>query len=221
VLMNWCRSCEPNFGDMLGPVLYRRHGHDVTWAPPALAEIFTVGSILSKVPERKRVTIVGTGFIRPEMTKDLRRANVLAIRGERSRKAARLGPATLGDLGVLVDELPRTEVAPIDVLAIPHHVDHDLATRYQHTAAIRGDAAVLLGSIAAAGLVVTSSLHALIAADALGIPHVLAPHPGVIGGLYKFDDYASAFGESIIPGRERLTPRLLMAAKQAELRALL
>jgi pyruvyltransferase len=219
--MNWCRSCEPNFGDMLGPTLYRRRGHDVTWAPPDHADIFTVGSILSKVPERKRVTVVGTGFIRKGMTKDLRKADVLAIRGDLSRKAAMLRPVTLGDLGVLVGELPRTDVPAVDVLAVPHYVDHDLPTRHDHVAAIRGDPDLLLGSIASAGLVVTSSLHALIAADALGIPHVLATHPGVVGGTYKFQDYASAFGETITPGRERLTPRPLMEAKQAELRALL
>jgi hypothetical protein len=74
--------------------------------------------------------------------------------------------------------------------------------------------------IAGAALVYTSSLHALIAADALGVPHVLELST-TIGGLHKFRDYASAFGESIEPEKPRLTDRGAMAERQRELRALL
>jgi hypothetical protein len=61
----------------------------------------------------------------------------------------------------------------------------------------------------------------MIAADALGVPHIVVPHPDVIGGMYKFEDYASAFGVRLRPGKIRLTPRSLMEERQAELRALM
>jgi hypothetical protein len=221
--MNWCASCGRgrNFGDRLGPLLYRHFGHVVEWAPPHEAEIVTVGSILSKVPNGWTGKVVGTGFIRPGMSKDLRRADVRAVRGHLTRKAARLGRVPVGDLGVLVCDLPRDSVPPIDILAVPHYVDHELGGLHDNVADICWDAPRLLGPIAAAGCVITSSLHALIAADALGVPHILAPHPDVVGGIFKFDDYASAFDTTIRPGYERLTPRPEMEAKQAELRALL
>lgn len=217
--MNWCRSCGGgrNFGDQLGPLLFRHYGHTVEWAPPDLADIVTVGSILSKVPNGWTGTVVGTGFIRAGMTKDLRRADVRAVRGHLTRTSARLGRVPVGDLGVLVVDLPRADVPPVDVLFVPHYVDDVMAPDI----AITSEPALLLGAIASAGMVVTSSLHALIAADALGVPHILSPHPSVIGGMWKFDDYASAFDDRIKPGVERLTPRPLMEAKQAELRALL
>jgi hypothetical protein len=219
--MNWCRSCGGgrNFGDRLGPLLYRLNGHEVEWAPPDLADIVTVGSILSKVPNGWTGTVVGTGFIRPGMSKDLRRADVRAVRGELTRRAAGLPPVPLGDLGILVGDLPRDTVEPIGVLGIPHYVDHDM--KQSHIADITGPIPALLGAIASASLVITSSLHAMIAADALGVPHIVVPHPDVIGGMYKFEDYASAFGVRLRPGKIRLTPRSLMEERQAELRALM
>jgi hypothetical protein len=53
------------------------------------------------------------------------------------------------------------------------------------------------------------------------VPHIVVPHPDVIGGMYKFEDYASAFGVRLRPGKIRLTPRSLMEERQAELRALM
>ncbi len=66
---------------------------------------------------------------------------------------------------------------------------------------ITSDPARILGAIAAADIVYSSSLHALIAADALGIPHVLEPHPDVHGGLFKFPTTPPPSGSGSSPGR--------------------
>ena len=79
---------------------------------------------------------------------------------------------------------------------------------------------VLLGAIESADLVYSSSLHGIIAADALGVPHIWEPHRNVKGGAFKFNDYASAFGERISPNVRRLTPRPAMDRKISELRGL-
>lgn len=223
--LNWCATCGGgrNFGDQLGPILLRHYGYRVMWSPPAAAELVTVGSILSKVPNGWRGTVLGTGFIRAGMHKDLSRARVLAVRGTHTRRACGLRPGVpLGDMGILVTDLPRATVAPIGVLVIPHTVDRDIAARHPGAVVVPAwsDSATILGSVAAASVVYTSSLHGLIAADALGVPHVLEMHPGVHGGLFKFGDYASAFGERVMPGVERLTPRAAMLERQRELRYL-
>jgi len=223
--LNWCAGCGGghNFGDQLGPILLRHYGIKVEWAKPAQAEIITVGSILSKIPNGWRGIVLGTGFIRRGMTKDLSRAQVLAVRGVLTRRACNLPPSVpLGDLGILVSDLPRDIAPRVPALVIPHYVDHDLAARHPRAALvpITSDPAAILGAIAAADLVISSSLHALIAADALGVPHIVEPHPLVIGGMFKFRDYASAFGERILPGVERLTPRRAMEDRQQELRYL-
>jgi pyruvyltransferase len=85
---------------------------------------------------------------------------------------------------------------------------------------IRTPVREFVNRVAGAKLVITSSLHALIAADALGVPHVWEPHDGVIGAGFKFADYASAFDTSMRPGVERLTDRAAMTARQVALRDL-
>lgn len=224
--VNWCYRCGGgrNFGDQLGPILLRHHGIEVEWAKPAASELVTVGSILSKVPNGWTGTVLGTGFIERGMRKDLSRARVLAVRGALTLRAARLPARTpLGDPGILVPDLPRTAIGRTGTVIVPHYVDQAMAERHPRAmlAAITSDPAELLGIIAGADLVITSSLHGLIAADALGVPHVLEPHGSVTGGMFKFRDYASAFGLPVQAGVERLTPRPLMADRQAELRALL
>jgi hypothetical protein len=84
---------------------------------------------------------------------------------------------------------------------------------------VTGDPRKLLLDIASAEVVYTSSLHGLIAADVLGVPHILEPYEKVRGGLFKFEDYVSAFGETITPGVERLTDRAAMQRRQDQLRA--
>lgn len=104
-------------------------------------------------------------------------------------------------------------------MLIPHYVDKAMIERHSGPVIdITGRPEYVLGAIAAAGLVITSSLHALIAADALGVPHILEVSPNVTGGMYKFNDYASAFSERIVPGKERLTDRTVMAQRQEGLR---
>jgi hypothetical protein len=223
VKLNWCASCGGgrNFGDQLGPILLRHYGIPVEWAKPAAAEIITVGSILSKVPGGWRGIVLGTGFIRRGMTKDLSHARVLAVRGVLTRRAANLPAAIpLGDLGILVSDLPRDPAPQAHALAIPHYVDHDLDARHPDAVLvpITAGPAALLGAIASAEIVYTSSLHALIAADALGVPAVLEPHERVHGGIFKFSDYASAFGGRVRPGVPYLTPRLEMTGRQAQMR---
>lgn len=221
---NWCRSCGAgaNFGDQLTPVLLGHFGIPVTWAPPASAQIVVVGSILSKVPNGWRGTVLGTGFIRAGMRKDLRRARVLAVRGALTRDSCHLPMSTpLGDPGLLVSCL-LGEPVPGGVLAIPHYVDHELMKRHPDATYldIRTPVREFVNRVAGASLVITSSLHALIAADALGVRHVWEPHPGVLGDGFKFADYASGLDTKVRPGRERLTDRAVMAERQGAIRDL-
>jgi hypothetical protein len=224
----WCRTCGRdgrNFGDRLGPALLDRFGLISEWASPADAELVTAGSVLSKFPATWRGAVLGTGLIEARMRADLRRARVLAVRGELTREAAGLRPGVpLGDPGILVPLLlSRPAARPADgyTAIVPHYVDRTMADRHPSArfVDICGDPGEILEAIAGAALVYTSSLHALIAADALGVPHVLEL-AATIGGLHKFRDYASAFEETIEPETPRLTDRGAMVRRQRELFAL-
>jgi len=227
--VNWCNTCGKgrNFGDLMTTNLLTHYGIKHEWAPPGRCELIGAGSILSKIPRGWRGTVWGTGFIKPGMWTDLRDARVLALRGEYTRAHVKVrasqGHMALGDPGILVVDLPRAPAEPAAVVLVPHYVDKLMVERHPGfpTLDITGSAEQVLGTIAAARLVITSSLHALIAADALGVPHVLELSDKVTGGIYKFNDYASAFGDRIVPGKERLSDRAVMAQRQEELRAAL
>ena len=220
VRVNWCSTCGAghNFGDQLTPVLLAHYGIRHVWAPPLRAQLLVVGSILSKVPSGWRGTILGTGYIKPVTRRDLRRARALAVRGALTRRQALL-PATtpLGDPGILVPLLIDRAGPQVGDAVAPHYIDHDLAGRHPGMAVIdilRDPVEVVRAIAGVQGVLYTSSLHALIAADALGVPHVLEL-ADTIGGLHKFTDYASAFGAApIVPGQVHLTDRAAMEERQ-------
>lgn len=220
--VNWCATCGDgqNFGDQLTPVLLDHFGIDYEWSPPIDAELVVCGSILSKFPPDWQGTILGTGFIAPYMHRVFPNARILTVRGELTRSAMRRPKGTpLGDPGLLVTDL--TATTPGDrVMVLPHYVDHRLAARYPDAELldIRTEPIELIRRIGQASLLYTSTLHGMIAADALGIPHVLEPHAKVRGGLYKFHDYATALGERLRPFTRRLSSRESVALAQERLR---
>jgi pyruvyltransferase len=216
VKVYWCAHCGAgrNFGDQLTPLLLAHFGIPFSHAPGPEADLVMVGSVLSAVPNYWRGTILGTGFIQAGMKRDLRRARAIACRGEWTRRAARLPPSTpLGDLGVLAPLLADGRTSPpVPQLVLAHYVDHDLIEHHPGAAVIpiTAEPAAIIAAVTAAGVVFTSSLHGLILADALGIPHVWEKHADVRGDGFKFADYASALDEVIRPGRERLSDRRTM-----------
>jgi pyruvyltransferase len=222
VKVNWCDTCGAgrNFGDQLTPILLAHFGIPCTWTTPPHAELVVCGSILSKFPNGWGGTILGTGFIRSGMQRRFPLARVLAVRGEHTRSALGLRRGVpLGDPGLLVGDLVDTERGD-RVMVLPHYVDRALAKRHPEARVldIRTEPRELIRQIGSASLLYTSTLHGLIAADALGIPHVLEPHGAVHGGLYKFYDYGSALGETIRPHVRRLSSREAVSAAQNRLR---
>jgi hypothetical protein len=206
----------------MAPLLMERLGIPAEWAPPARAEIVTAGSILSQLPHHYRGIVLGSGLIAADRGASLARARVLAVRGALTRDRLGLPRGTfLADPGILAPFLmPVGAPERAGVVVAPHYVDQDLRARYPDgwLLDVTAHPVDVLADLNGADLVITSSLHVAIAADALGILHVVEPHPKVIGGLFKFEDYASAFGMGFEPGIPRLTPRGIMEARQDELR---
>ena len=85
---------------------------------------------------------------------------------------------------------------------IPHYRELDMAEYKNIAAAVPGAKMIsvlspvneIIREIAECETVVSSSLHGLIAADALGVPNRRIRHSGKVrGGDFKYDDYYSAF----------------------------
>jgi pyruvyltransferase len=212
-------SGNGNFGDLLTPLILRRHGVEVEWSEREDAELFGAGSIAELIPPGFTGFVLGTGSMFGDPI-EIASARVLALRGALTARVAGLHPPLLADLGLLAPDLlprwPHRDVAlgtvrtggdPRPPMGI--HLDPEA-----------GDPVGLIEAASRCERIVSSSLHGLVLADALGIPNMWDPYPAVDAGAgFKYRDYASAYGERIEPYRWRLADQVQVAAKQAALRA--
>ncbi len=216
------RDGTPNFGDALSPMIIERVlGRPTVWAPQTACDMAAIGSILGGILQRgwKRwlslrfspVHIWGSGFIRAPEARELAARSAIqvhAVRGHATRTGLSMPEATaLGDPGLLAARLIDRPVPKTSSWAIvPHTVDAGMAvirglkacTPHAVVANLAGDPDECLRTIASAEFVISTSLHGLITADALGIPSVWAKMSGrVSGDRYKFEDYYSALGMTV------------------------
>jgi pyruvyltransferase len=209
-----------NFGDAIAPLLVRMvAGREVIHASPRVAQLAGAGSVLGHVldarwkrllsPGPARITIWGSGSIAQA---DLRSAHWLrcaAVRGPLTRDALGLPASTpLGDPGILIARVVNAVVPKTHRWGIvPHYVDQDLPVVAALAQANPGaviidvtdpDPLKTARRIAGCEFIISSSLHGIIAADAFGVPNVVAAWSDQVqGGAWKYHDYASGMGRAL------------------------
>lgn len=188
------------------------------------ADFFGIGSVLQKllVPKsawikdwlqqwQPQVSVLGSGFIRDFDPKEYvirRKTTPLAVRGLLSLHLLRsLVPCkpdiVTGDMGIFADQLldkpPKKRYA---IGIIPHYTEqqHELVLRLTedlpHSTVIDvlKSPIDVIQHIAECELILSSSLHGLIVADALRIPnHHIVMTDLVLGKGFKFQDYYSNY----------------------------
>lgn len=211
IKLHWASS-KPNFGDWLSPKIVEVvSGRPVQFTTIDKCDLVALGSLLQRVKYRfwaRRLHIWGAGFI--ETGKQVHcRHHVHAVRGPLSQ--ARLGlyedSVALGDpgllAGLLLDGLTIGKRHRLAIIA--HYKDKESAT-FKALCQANPDAKVLdvfsdplslLKDIAASHYVLSSAMHGLIAADALGVPNArVVLGDQVRGGDFKFNDYYKALSVS-------------------------
>ena len=207
----WFRG-RPNYGDALAPLLVHKFaGIAAQWVPPPLSDGVVIGSLVGRLPRRYYGVVVGIGKFHEAARADLSRARVLGLRGQLTLKdSGAKGDPALGDPGLLVAELLDSRPEPTHELGIvPHLSDQELALRYPdaHYIDVGGDPIAITRELASCKRVVSSSLHGLVAADALGIERRWELSPGTLsGGAFKFRDYGTALGINVEPDRWDTAP---------------
>ena len=200
---------HPNFGDALTPLLLPRYGIVPVHRDPDRARLTGVGSIIQFLPAHYDGAIWGSGTI-DDAERALPAAHVLAVRGPLTAERIGAGDVAYGDPGLLAGRhlrRPRSD-GRVAVVAHGHHRGDEELTRFAdrdgaRAVNVHGPAPAVIREIAAAGAVLTTSLHGLITADAYGIPAVWTTRePALIGGDFKFRDYEAA----VTPGRSRFVP---------------
>ncbi len=201
---------KKNFGDLITPALLLAYGYTPVYEKKHRAELLSTGSILDGVKDSFSGQVLGSGLIRDHQV-CLPKAQFLAVRGDLSRDRLGLDESLpLGDPGLLAEKLLKAPVTQQYRLGvIPHYADKQdkrvLALLKQ-----QGEAACLINpeaypeavirQIAACERVISSSLHGVIVAHALGIPAVwMQLSESVAGGGFKFHDYATSVGIELKP----------------------
>lgn len=206
-----------NFGDEISALVVEKiFGYKPTWASPDSCELAAAGSIIDYILATKGRNIPkiwGSGFMHKQeashasddVLQSDTRLHVSAVRG--AHTLALLSKfnhqVPLGDPGLLADALLDSKPRKKYTLGvIPHIVDAGLPEvdwlRSQSGVVIINainDPRTVIETMAKCHYIVSSSLHGLITADALGVPNVhlrLSCSPW-IGGSFKFGDYYSVF----------------------------
>lgn len=201
----WLR--RPNFGDLLGPaVLHRQLGVRPVWVSREYAgKVLSVGSILFALQEGD--VVWGAGLMGDRRRRPPAGVEFRAVRGPLTR--ANLDaevPEVYGDPACL---LPLFHDAPVatrfEVGVVPHYADAaQLPTDDPRVAVVDvlRPWPEVVDRIRACEVVLSSSLHGVVVAEAYGIPAVWMWSPDVGGKGFKFRDYYLGSGrEPMEPAR--------------------
>lgn len=205
---------KKNFGDWLSPVLCEAlSGRPVVYAKLNQCDLVAVGSILHRLKHHfwtHRVHVWGSGLIQEQAPfKSFHTYD--AVRGRLTAGHVRKQPVlALGDPGLLSDILlpERTGEKRYKVGIIPHYEDQDAKAFIEFTKQSRvkfidilSETFDFLEQVSCCDFIVSSSLHGLVVADALGIPNAwIKLSNRVRGNDFKFADYYSVFGlEDMLP----------------------
>ena len=189
-----------NFGDLLGPLVARRilarHG---LLNPPLGRRLFTVGSVLHFARTGDAVWGTGrNGKVAPE-THRFTDLEVAAVRGPLTAEFLRdrgiAAPDVHGDPGVLLADLfPEwaSDGVRSGALYVPNMNDVRPAPDGIETLSPIGSVPAIVRRLASAELVVASSLHGVVVAEAYGVPArlVVPEHES----LFKYRDHYAATG---------------------------
>lgn len=208
----WSTSLQngrKNFGDWLSPVLCEAlSGMRIVHARPNKCDLMALGSILSKAKNHfwnRRIHIWGSGLIQSVKPFDSPH-HIHAVRGWRTAACLRnQRPAVVGDPGLLCGILlPPGSVGHKKwrVGLIPHYVDqaNPLIRHFADKPGVKiidvfAETLNFIRDVAACEVILSSSLHGLITADALSVPNAwMRLSDQVWGEDFKYHDYYSIYG---------------------------
>src|SRR5271166_27624 len=207
----------PNFGDALAPLLLKKFaGLRVEWATISHSSVASIGSILEHIPPLWDGYIVGSGKLHEDSRLQLMQMGVtspkiLSLRGPLSAKGIQ-GDFSLGDPGILADELVGAQEKQWDLGILPHFSDGELIPRFEKLMPAgvtikhidpQQEPLEVIRQIGACRRMVTSSLHGMIISDAFGIPRrvEVAKTMAKDGGDFKFRDYSASIQTRWEPGK--------------------
>jgi pyruvyltransferase len=221
-LMWWCNTDPPNFGDMIGPLIFKeRRGVQPKLAPlymrPNRAPVhLAAGSILDVCRVADLAMVWGSGIMWGT-TNFAAPREIHAVRGPltaaRCRDQGYACPDVYGDPGIVLPHLLETRSGSEHALGIvPHYVDREAARlQFPERDGVRIIDVTLpveevVAEIQLCEVLVSSSLHGVIVSHAFGRRCAWVEFgDSVAGDGTKFADYYGAAGITDVAAR-RIAP---------------
>lgn len=195
IKLHWYTG-EKNFGDMLTPILFKFLGIDFIPARRfEKGKLLAIGSIIYAA--RENDILWGTGTMRDKYFQATPGMKVLAVRGPKTRSKIKGCdvPEIYGDPAILLPDYYKPKQLPIHAVGfIPHYIDQNhpdlIGDKNAFIIDVKQDPFKTIDEICSCKLIVSSSLHGIIVAEAYGIPAVwIKLSDKLIGGNFKFNDY--------------------------------
>ena len=206
VFWSRCGHGHGNFGDKLTPLFLDYLKIQYRWVSAEDAELIGIGSLIEKVPDNFKGVVWSTGSMFENSRKDLTGADVLGVRGKLTREQIEhpnKKSIAIGDAGLLAHLFHEPTKKRFKMGIIPHFVDHEspiiakLAESSSDITLIDICAPTLdvIQHVGECESILSTSLHALVLADSLGIPNrwIEVGANTVSGEGFKFRDYYSNF----------------------------
>lgn len=217
VNLHWwqIRGAKQNVGDMLSPVVADYVCRRLALPEKAgrKAHLYAIGSIIDG--GYQDAVVWGSGLLRgdkPYWWRCLRKLDVRCVRGPKTRKTLLDNgyscPEVYGDPAVLMPLIypARGGEKRCPYLVIPHY---SCPTEAQYTLSpMTEDWKNFIDALLGAELVISSSLHGIILAEAYGIPAVLLNDHDM--HLFKYEDYYHSTGRYEFPVAKSVEEALVL-----------
>ena len=203
-----------NFGDEITPyILNKLFRLRPIRQQPASADLACAGSIIGIVIREScgnKIKIWGSGLIMPlDNNSDFSNLEFCAVRGHKTKTQLGIDrDIPLGDPALLLPLITKPSRIKLHKVGIlPHYVDANLPVVKElqkqkgiHFIDVTAPVYRVIREITSCELILSSSLHGLIASDAYAIPNIWTPlSDSLTGGSFKFEDYYSSLGRETKP----------------------
>ncbi|MFM2596695.1 polysaccharide pyruvyl transferase family protein [Vibrio fortis] len=198
---------DKNWGDALNAYLFEKIANkNVARVNRKVANhVLGIGSILSAATSKS--VVAGSGFISSDANISIQPKAIVCVRGPKTRaRLLELGfdcPESYGDLALCLPKLYNPKVnKKYKVGVIPHFKDVDnkmirrlCDMKQVKEIDVRSETEDFINQLLECEVILSTSLHGIIAADAYNIPNLWASvSNGIIGGNFKFEDYFNSVG---------------------------
>lgn len=201
----WVRcgdSYGRNFGDEFTKWFVKtKYNIDIEWESAKTAGVAATGSLIEFLPKDYSGMVLGSGSMFNHRTR-IPQADIRFVRGPLTAKNLGISNIPYADPALVLASLISPVEKKWDVAYIPHYIDDNLLKKATESnskviSPTKHSVPEFISLVNQCSSIITSSLHGIITADALGIPRQYVKCDKVVGNEFKFHDYSNSVNQPL------------------------